>query len=226
MNDDRFDDQLRQLAEDFHQPPETPTAEMWTRITAARSRSVSPTPGNQPRDPDASNGVLPLRPPFVPSLRRYLGPSAAIAALLLLGIGIGRWTRSDPKSNPVAARLTTPSGTPTAALRVALAEHLTQSEVLLTRLRTEPLGVQFQTAARDLLSTTRMLLDAKSAMDPKERTLLEDLELVLTQIALLQPADGNVDLPFIADGLTQHNLMSRLRTAIPAGRTSDIQGEL
>jgi hypothetical protein len=44
--------------------------------------------------------------------------------------------------------------------------------------------------ARDLLTTTRLLLDSPAGADPARRELLETLELVLVQIARLPRADS------------------------------------
>src|SRR2546422_737767 len=35
MTDDRFDERLRQAAQDYHRPPVTPREELWHRIAAA-----------------------------------------------------------------------------------------------------------------------------------------------------------------------------------------------
>jgi hypothetical protein len=67
------------------------------------------------------------------------------------------------------------------------------------------------------VSTTRLLLDSKRVSDPRTRRLLEDLELVLVQIATMNPKDRAEDLNSIADGLAQNSLRTRLRNAIPAG---------
>src|SRR5438477_257693 len=37
MTDDRFDERLRQAAQDYHRPPATPREELWHRIAAARA---------------------------------------------------------------------------------------------------------------------------------------------------------------------------------------------
>src|SRR3989454_1409215 len=37
MSDDRFDERLRQAAQDYHRPPATPREELWHRIAAARA---------------------------------------------------------------------------------------------------------------------------------------------------------------------------------------------
>jgi hypothetical protein len=49
------------------------------------------------------------------------------------------------------------------------------------------------------------------------RSLLEDLELVLTQISLLNPLEDGRDRDLITDGMNQSNVLPKLRSAIPAG---------
>ena len=38
MTDERFEEFLKKTAQDYNQPPETPRAEMWARIDAARAK--------------------------------------------------------------------------------------------------------------------------------------------------------------------------------------------
>jgi hypothetical protein len=71
--------------------------------------------------------------------------------------------------------------------------------------------------ARDLLSNTRLLLDSPAAVDPERRRLLEDLELVLVQIVQLAPAN-TADRAMIDRALEHDHVMTRLRTAVPAGQ--------
>src|SRR5207302_8867682 len=70
MSDDRFDEWLRQAAQDYHRPPATPREELWTRIAAARAAR--------------RRHVIVVRP----TLRWGVG----IAAVLALGVAIGRWS--------------------------------------------------------------------------------------------------------------------------------------
>ena len=70
--------------------------------------------------------------------------------------------------------------------------------------------------AGELLTTTRLLLDAPS-VDDKTRALLEDLELVLTQVVRLQTETGREDLRLIREALEQRDLLPRLHTAVVAG---------
>jgi len=71
--------------------------------------------------------------------------------------------------------------------------------------------------ARGLLATNRLLLDSPAGTDPRLKFLLQDLELVLAQIAQLAPEGRSEDLKLITDGLEQDGMMVRLRSAVPAG---------
>jgi hypothetical protein len=62
-------------------------------------------------------------------------------------------------------------------------------------------------------------------VDPPTRLLLEDLELVLAEIAQLSPSSRAEDLELIRDGIEQGGMMPRLRTAVPAG-SAPTQGVL
>jgi hypothetical protein len=79
------------------------------------------------------------------------------------------------------------------------------------------MDAQLGTWARELLSNTRLLLDSPVANDPQRRPLLQDLELVLVQIVQLSPGSTPQDRELIDKTLQQDHVLSRLRTAIPAG---------
>ncbi len=103
---------------------------------------------------------------------------------------------------------------------LARTNHLAQMEALLTTFRAEAHGRadgQLATWARDLLMTTRLLLDSPAAEDAKNRRLLEDLELVLVQIVNLAPDAGAADRGSIERTLENGQVMTRLRSAVPAG---------
>jgi hypothetical protein len=119
----------------------------------------------------------------------------------------------------------TPSRAASPALAYEMAEvnHLTAAEALLTSFRTRSLEDQLQDArlaawARELLSNTRLLLDSPVAADPQRRPLLQDLELLLVQIVQLSPGTTPQDREIMERTLKQDQLMTRLRTAIPAGQ--------
>src|SRR5215210_1491369 len=216
MMDDRFDEWLRDSAGDYNEPPETPREEMWQRIVAARTEQPEKT-------------VLPFRP----SRRFRFRPmawAAGAAALLAVGIGLGRLTVERPQTVATAAPVTTEAPRVSAtAYRLTTTEHLSQSEAFLTLFRASVRGRGDErlasATARQLLATNRLLLDSPAASDARTRLLLQDLELVLAEIAQLSPQPRSRDLQLITEGLEQGGVLSRLRTAVPAG-TSATQGAL
>ncbi|MEA2706088.1 MAG: hypothetical protein QOH22_876 [Gemmatimonadaceae bacterium] len=113
------------------------------------------------------------------------------------------------------------SGT-SSAYQLTAVRHLSEAEALLTSFRTrsnadQQMDAQLGTWARELLSNTRLLLDSPVANDPQRRPLLEDLELVLVQIVQLSPGSTLQDRELIEKTLQHDHVMTRLRTAIPAG---------
>jgi len=125
--------------------------------------------------------------------------------------------------NPAAVASTgLPVGTSSRADQLAAVQHLSEAEALLTSFRTrsntdQQMDAQLGKWARQLLSNTRLLLDSPIADDPQRRPLLEDLELVLVQIVQLSPGSTPQDRDLIEKTLQQDHVMTRLRTAIPAG---------
>lgn len=116
-----------------------------------------------------------------------------------------------------------PSGnSTTSAYQLTAVRHLSEAEALLTSFRArstadQQMDAQLGRWARALLSNTRLLLDSPVANDPQRRPLLEDLELVLVQIVQLSPGNTPQDRELIEKTLQQDQVMTRLRTAIPAG---------
>ena len=197
--DERFERLLREAAQDYHRPPPaTPREEMWQAIVARRAARRRAT-----------------------AWRPVLRWSVGIAAVLAVGIGIGRWTAEPPRTGP--SRIATPPGgdLEPLAYRVAAAQYLTRTEALLTGFRSEARSgqadAQFARQARDLLGTTRLMLDSPAAQDGRLKGLLEDLELVLAQIAQLPARGDPEDVQLINQGLEQRSVLLRLRTANPAG---------
>jgi len=122
----------------------------------------------------------------------------------------------------VAAGEPSANSTPSRADQLAAARHLSEAEALLTSFRTrsttdQQMDAQLGTWARELLNKTRLLMDSPVASDPQRRPLLEDLELVLVQIVQLSPGSTPQDREMIEKTLQQDHVMTRLRTAIPAG---------
>lgn len=115
------------------------------------------------------------------------------------------------------------SGTATTPLayRLATAEHLASTETLLATISADAKAGRADTSvaawARDLLGTTRVLLDSPAGRDPKMARLLEDLELVLAQVAQMPAGRGAEELQTIERAVRRRDVMTRVRAAIPSG---------
>jgi hypothetical protein len=202
--EDRLDELLRSLAQDYNLPPEPPREAMWDAIRAQRRW---------------------YRRPWAAPRRALVWVAAA--AVLLIGVGIGRI--SVRQEEPAVAGRWDARTVSTAAYRLTTIEHLSQSEAFLTLFRTSARSGSDErlasTTARQLLASNRLLLDSPAAHDRKIRLLLEDLELVLAEIAQLSPQPSAQDLDLVKDGIERGDVLPRLRTAVPAG-TSPTQGAL
>ena len=136
------------------------------------------------------------------------------------GLGGGVNIVRPPVSSVATGNPATPGSN--SAYQLTAVQHLSEAEALLTSFRArstadQQMDAQLGTWARQLLSNTRLLLDSPVANDPQRRPLLEDLELVLVQIVQLSPGSTPQDRELIEKTLQQDHVMTRLRTAIPAG---------
>jgi hypothetical protein len=268
MNDEEFDDLLRDAAASYNTPVDAPRDAMWEAIARARSASAV--------TPIASAGRT----------RRWLTAAAGIAAVLLVGIAIGRASRGTVADAPTVATNSTPGAdsprlspdstnqtvaakeandgaaidiTPrgsaregaaqrqlgvaalrrarrdagstagdlagdASAYRLAVVEHLTRTEVLLTSFRAEAqtmnsakLDAQFASLSRELLGTTRLLLATRRGEDPAITRLLQDLEFVLMQLSQYANDGRRIDLDALNQSLDKRNVIPKLRSTIPAG---------
>ena len=203
-DDPAFDAWVQKVAPTLNTPNAAPRLEMWAAIQAARKTAAAPR----------------RRPPWI--------LISAIAAALVLGVAIDRAViRSvDQPGAPVAAvpRTPTDANDPSRLYRMAAAQTLTQAEALLMAFRssgttqqgrvgTEQLG----TWGRQVLGSTRLLIDSPAGEDPQLRALLDDLELVLVQIIQLSGAKLDpTDRALIEGALERSDLIPRIRTAVPA----------
>jgi hypothetical protein len=198
--DPRFEKWLKDQAQSYHAPLPTPREEMWARIETERARR-------------SARRVIELRP--------WLRWTLAAAALLVLGVGIGRWTARQETGLVRGTVATNDTADRDLLYQVAATQYLSRTEAFLTGFRADlragRADARFTGQARDLLTTTRLLLDSPAADDPRSRALLEDLELVLVQISQLAAGRDTHDTDLITQGMDQRNLLPKLRSAIPAG---------
>jgi hypothetical protein len=215
MDENRFDEVIRDLPQSFNTPPEPPLDEMWGVIEDAHF--------NAPASIARPRGMIPR------------APWLAAAAALVIGIGIGRYLPPGKKAaaNPSLTSATSSQGLPLGADTSAVADayrdqtshYLGQAAALLISLPANDASgkadASFAGEAADLLVTTRLLMDSPAAQDPKLRSLLEDLELVLVQIARLRGERNKGDLDLIHQAVEQGDVLSRLNSAVVTTQSSE-----
>jgi hypothetical protein len=142
-----------------------------------------------------------------------------------------RVTPVDRRPSVVDSRPSTLDSRPSTAFAVAAERHFAQAETFLTLFRASVREGKDESlapaTARELLVSNRLLMDSPAADDPKVSRLLDDIELVLAQIAQL-PAEGKqADAQIITDGLEAGGVLTRIRTEVTSGPVAALpQGAL
>ena len=196
MTEERFEEFLQRALDDMEPVPTPPREAMWANIEQARRFA---------------------RPAERSSRRVWINWGVGLAAMLAIGVGIGRLSVRDavtPHADTRVAAITdvTPNRT---TYRIAVAQHLSRADALLTSFRIQPETAapdpQLARFARDLLTSTQLLLDSPAGDDPKVAALLSDLELILAQIASMSVASPS-ERAIIEDGMNRTAVLPRLRT--------------
>lgn len=149
----------------------------------------------------------------------------AAAAALTIGVGVGRWSAPTAPAAPVVAGAQTsePAASDVQQVGYVMPEplqrtatsYLGETAALLRQVQSNPTGA-YATQAMTLLSTTRLLLDSPAASDEKLHGLLEDLELILAQVATLKSgtnARSQEELKMIRSALIDRDVVPRVHTA-------------
>jgi hypothetical protein len=199
--DERLEALLEEHARSYNEPDAIPREAIWERIQESRrARRVTP---------------LSRRRPWVQSV-------AAAAALVVLGIAIGRYSAHRPSGGAVTDRVAAvpeaarPEAAPT-PYRVAAAEHFGRAEILLTQLdNASRADDEVFGWARSLLANTRLLLNSPAGLQPEYRELLVDLELVLAQLVYAAGRQSQEERLWVAEGMEQRDVLQRLRMLRPA----------
>ena len=204
MTDEKFAEFIKKTAQDYNRPPKTPRTEMWTRIEAVRAKR---------------RGERELERQARPWLRWGL----AAAAVLAVGIGIGRVTApQDGGATSMVAAATADVAEPDGLVfRLAATEYLERTDAFLSLFRSEArLGtadLEVADWARELLTTARLMMDSPAAEDAMLRELFEDLELILVQIAQYTSSESIAELDLIEQGLEERGVLLRLQAALAMG---------
>ena len=222
---DALDARLRALLQ-ADAAPTVPRDAMWDAIRARRSEraetaSVRPVRSRSEADRDLSVRAIPRR--LAPRPWPLL---SALAATLAVGVAIGRVVDTMPErareTRAVVAAVSSDEPLVDSDARATLlahftAEHLSRTEALLVTTRTGTGTASDRDAlarwARDLLATTRLLLDAEPAQSPPMQRLLQDLELTLALILQAQASGRPDDLRAVRADLDDGDLLLRVRTA-------------
>ena len=207
MDEKELERRLAELRSSWRVPADPPLEELWHGIEAR---------------------AFPER-----RLRPWSRTLLPLAAMLLLGFGIGQVTPGLLRSRGTAALAGGSSPAPELIARPVsdeapfvgiAADYLERVTGLLVTLADanrhgQPLE-NSTSQARDLLATTRLLLDSPQAADPKLQALLDDLELVLAQIARLPRRAPQPEVNLIDQTLDQRDVLPRLRVMLAENTTS------
>ncbi|MDB4905250.1 MAG: hypothetical protein JWO05_34 [Gemmatimonadetes bacterium] len=213
--DELMDERLRELAQRHYNAPgeQLPLDAMWSAIEGEAFAS-----------PSATLRIVPANAQWFRRPPRWL----AAAAGIILGVGLGRMlphgsSGAAPQRVMSVAQVSRVDEVMPGQLQPTANEYLDRTAALLASLPSESRAggadARFAGRANDLLLTTRLLLDSPAAQDPRFRTLLEDLELVLAQVVNIPPGQrdsGKAEMDLINQALEQHNVIPRLRTAAAA----------
>ena len=237
-DDPAFDAWIERAAPMLNVPPATPTADMWSAIQAKQQQPATVLPMRRAKQwyvPAAIAAALLLGVAidraFVRTPDGIATPQVAVAPAAGTSPAAAPQTpdaATAPSPNAVRrAAPDTPTSTndPSRLYRLAAVQTLSQAEALLTAYRASGVAERDPQAARQLgtwgrevLSSTRLLIDSPAGDDPTLRSLFDDLELVLVQIIRLSgaPLDAS-ERALIDDALRNRDLLPRIRTAVPAG---------
>jgi hypothetical protein len=206
MDEKELERRLAELNQTWRIPRDPPLVEIWQEVEAQ------------------------VYPPATPWRGRWSRTLLPLAAMLLFGFGIGQVAPRLLRT-PSSGAVRTASLPPNAPLDDArapfvgiAADYLERVTGLLVTLTDATRGGKAPgisiVQARDLLATTRMLMDSPQASDPHLQELLDDLELVLAQIVRLPSRATPPDVYLIDQTLNQREVLPRLRGLLAENPTS------
>lgn len=192
MNDEQLDELLEAARPAFRVPPDPQLEKIWEGVSAARH----PAPVRRP----------------TPWLKW-----AGVAAGLVLAFSLGRLSINQATVTETPAPSVSSVARGEQPVTAAATELLGETVVLLSALHegqaTELPDRAFAQQAGLLLGTTRLLIDSRVAeRDPALKSLLQDLELVLAQLARLRTGEAHGELQLINDALQAQDIVPRIRS--------------
>jgi hypothetical protein len=199
MNEDQFDRLMKGAAEHYNRPPNNvPLNEMWAAI---ETETFGPR-------------IMPKAP------RRSLlaNPWLRMAAVLMLGVAIGRGSMLTRQSAPIQSAENDMEMTTTSSFELMTERYLGQTVSLLValpkQLQAGKTDSAFINRASESLATLRLLMDSPAGHNPRMRALFEDLELVLVQVVQMPKTGNATDAKLIRQAMQERDVMPRLRDAV------------
>ena len=179
---------------------------------------------------DSPSRVPPAQAPVIAVKPNVVPPAAHAAAATrdtLLAKLHEQTRQTDRRVGELAtASRTSGAGPDTAAsdnlaYQLVVLRHLAGSEAMITAFRSTArrgeVDAQMAAWSRELLSTTRTLEATQAADDPVMKRLLEDLDLVITQIVQYSArrTTNPEDLDLIEQSIKKRGVITKLRSTLP-----------
>jgi hypothetical protein len=206
MSEDRLDNIINTAADTYNVPPVNPPFDaMWTAIESeAFAPQLAPSVG------EGSARRLSL----------VNNPWLRMAAVLVLGVAIGRYTmqQAPVATAPVAKATVAKAPDLEASYQLSAERYLGQTVTLVAglpkQLQSGRIDSAYVAQASESLTQLRLLMDSPAASNPRLRALFEDLELVLVQVVLM-PRDGSAnEAKLIRQAMQERDVMPRLVDAV------------
>jgi hypothetical protein len=154
-----------------------------------------------------------------------LGREPATSVKAASGPKLARSVKRQPASGAVvrgnsrSVTTTDRNASAAVAFRMAAVRHFERVQTLLVAVPSDARDGHINdiaVRAADLLVNTRLLLDSPAANDRDVHRLLDDLELILAQVATISPTRSAEDVDMIQDAITKRDVLLRLH-AVTAG---------
>jgi len=202
-DDSKFDEFLRRETSGYDEPVAPPAEAIWAAIEQDVARTIQPRRG--------VGRAAPL----------WIGIGLALAATLVIGVGLGRWSAASntARRGGVSRESLDDSARAAAIAEASVIQYLGDAEVFLTTVRADLKSGRRETdraeRSRHLLTRTRLLLASREPRSPAVDLLLPDLELLLAEISALPPDGRSIDEHLIDERLQQGTILRRIRTTLP-----------
>ncbi len=235
--DERFADFLRSAVPRLDaSPAPVPREEMWTRIMAQRhghalllnlAGDTAGATGPSAQATAASSERTLLRTIAAHGRQVSLTwamplVTAGVVLGIVLGLQLGE-RRGRVEGVALSTTATTSRSSTKFPAQLVAERHFREVKQLLTTFATlketgnatRQVNAEMVARARDLLSTTQLLLDSPLGMDPQRRHLLTDVELVLMQITQLAPSAPAEDRDLVEQSIEHSQVVPQLQHMAP-----------